>query len=237
MIAAILRLALISVGALILIVFALFSVRFMGLQQAFAPTPHVWFEQKFWNVYSPPDLCSESVQLTPPTPDWLVLIPVRFKDGEWRLDCPDKNWNLAEMLAKSAHPNWILRVRANDSANLDNLVDIVGSHDRTKKFAIASDSQRVSRFLRKKAPQWLFAADPSSLLRMQMFSSLWIETAMDFWPDFVLAGQDITLPAHLSPRLAKEIERRQKRILWDESFTEQKPDIPIHGIVTTRPSP
>ena len=90
----------------------------------------------------------------------------------------------------------------------------------------------ASRFLRKKGPQWLFAADPASLVRMQLFTSLWIETAVDFWPDFVIAANDASLPTRLTERLARELERRHKRIVWEGN---ENPLIPVQGRVTENP--
>lgn len=232
MIHAISRLILIAAISLILIVFALFFVRWLGFQQTFASAPHPWFESANWHVYKP--TCSAEVVASDPS--WILLISVRFRDGEWWRDCAENSNKLGEILTQSTHANWILEILANDSAHLDPLVGLVGAQDKAKKFAVVSDSQRVSRYLRKKAPQWLFAADPASLLRMQMFASLWIETAIDFWPDFVIATANKTKPSHLSTRMAQELDRRHKRILWSEEGATAKPEFPIHGIVTTRPT-
>lgn len=225
MLNAFLRLVAITAGSLILILFAVVFVRWMGFQQGFAPPPHPWFEQTYWNVYAPENICSKFEQ--PTDPNVMILATIKSFGGDWVLDCPEKT-PLDQLLKSSAHPNWILRVKANDSANLDKLVEIVGPYDTRKKFGFVSESQRASRFLRKKGPQWLYAADPASLLRMQIFTSLWIETAMDFWPDFVMATSDSSKPEHLNARLAQELERRHKRIIWQ---ADENPIIPVQGRV------
>ncbi len=227
MLNAFLRLLAITAGSLILIFFAVVFVRWMGFQQEFAAPPHAWFEQKYWNVYAPEKPCGKVKQ--PSDPQTMIMVTVKSSEGDWIIDCPE-NTPIDDLLKSSAHPNWILRVKAHDSANLDKLVEIVGNYDTRKKFGFVSDSQRASRFLRKKGPQWLYAADPASLLRLQIFTSLWIETAMDFWPDFVLATNDSSLPTHLSERIAKELARRQKRIVWQG---DENPLIPVQGRVTT----
>jgi hypothetical protein len=219
---AFIRLGIISLVSLIVIIFTVFLVRTLGFQQGFAVPSHPWFALDFWTVYEPADICSNFKQ---PAPDAMILARVKFVEGDWLLDCKER-LTLDQLLKSSAHPHWILNVKTNDSGNLDKLVEIVGSHDRQKKFAFASNSQRASRFLRKKGPQWLFAADHASLLRMQMFTSLWIETAMDFWPDFVIAGSDMT------ERLARELGRRHKRIIWQG---DENPLIPVQGRVTANP--
>ncbi|MGE0527460.1 MAG: hypothetical protein AB7P49_10385, partial [Bdellovibrionales bacterium] len=106
--------------------------------------------------------------------------------------------------------------------------------DARKKFAVYTSSQRAARFLRKKAPQWLFAADTASLLRFQIFSNLWIETAMDFWPDFVIVPQT-GFPA-LTAREVEELKRRHKRIIWNaiEDTSAARPAY-IDGVMTSRP--
>ena len=158
----------------------------------------------------------------------MILMETHFANGKWITACG----TLAQLLNSSALPNWILRVKAVDATNLDNLVETVERFDSKKKFAFVSDSQRASRFLRKKGPQWLFAADPASLVRMQMFASLWIETAMDFWPDFVFASADPHSSSFLPERLAEEFTRRHKRIVWDGN---ENPLITVQGRVSGYP--
>ena len=222
---AFLRLGLITAATMIVVVFAVVFIRTLGQQQVFAEPPHPWFEQTYWNVYAPKDICSHFEQ---PALTTLVLTETHFQDGEWFTACG----TLDQLLKSSAHPHWILKVKANDATNLDKLVETVERFDAKKKFAFVSDSQRASRFLRKRGPQWLYAADPASLVRMQMFASLWIETAMDFWPDFVFASADPHSPSFLSERLAREFERRHKRIVWKGN---EAPLIPVQGRVSDHP--
>lgn len=232
MVAAFLRLLLITVGSLILAFFAVFFVRQMGLHQTFAPPQHKWFELKEWNVLSPSaeNLCKMKLDIAE---NQILELAIRFRSGMWIIDCPDKNVTLplkdALIQVKAVHI--LLQVNANETENLDNLVEIVGSYDARKNFGVASVSQKVSRAFRKKAPQYLFASDSASLLRMQLFTSLWIETAMEFWPDFVIAGQnEDTNVEHFNPRLIEELARRHKPIIWaDQSI---KPPFQVRGFLT-----
>ncbi len=235
MMAAVLRLVLITVSALTLTFFALFLVRQLGLQQSFAAPPHKWSEIPEWKIVAP-----SAQKLCKPEPftiaaDEIIAVPVRPIESGWTIDCPDKNQKLElkEWLAHVPFVNILLQVHASEAQNLDNLVDSVGSFDKEKYFGVVSSSQKVSRALRKKAPQWLYAADPASLLRLQIFTSMWIETAMDFWPDFVIAGEnEDPQSSHLTPRLIDELARRQKRVIWADEKT--KPPFPVHGILTAR---
>jgi hypothetical protein len=71
------------------------------------------------------------------------------------------------------------------------------------------------------------------LVRLQMFESLWLETALDFWPDFVITPQ---ADAELTSRAAQELQRRHKRIVWNADQSTLQPQFQFHGIMTTRPS-
>jgi hypothetical protein len=227
MIAAFVRLFLISVSTLIVMIFAVVMVRWMGFQQTFAPPPHPWLEQDFWRIYEPPlsELCGGKFS---PADKVIVALPVERKLDQWQVPCPTPV-SVREWFANSQHQDWLLELKASDTSYLDNLVEIVSSFDKQKHFGAQSSSQKVSRYLRKKAPQWLFAADSASLVRLQMFESLWIETAMDFWPDFVIT-------TGLPERSAQELSRRKKRIIWLATSTAPKPNHTVHGIMTTRPS-
>lgn len=230
MIQAVLRLFAITALSLILTFFAVLGVRQVGLLQKFASPPHVWFENPVWRVYAPgsEQLCAPDLKLDK---TWIVALPIHFKESEWRIKCP-QDLALKTWLETHAHGEILLQIEATDTTHLDNLVESVGYFDAKKRFGVFSPSQRVARYMRKKAPQWLYAADSASLLRLRVFESLWVETAMDFWPDFVFASARGDM--RLRPRAAYELARRQKRILWQVDESADTPDIPIHGIMTTR---
>lgn len=239
MVKAVLRLILITVGFLILAVFAVLSIRWVGLQQGFQPPSHPWFQKPFWWVYTPaPEGLCQDVNLatTLPNPDWIVTIPVRRHEQDWQIPCA-KPILLSDFLNRTDHKDFMLKVLTHDTWALDKLVEIVSAHDGKMRFAVVTDSQKASMFLRKRAPQWLFAADQASILRLRMFESLWIETAMDFWPDFVISSFAPQDDFHIDARMAAEVDRRKKRILlnWNEN-TSQEPPVPIDGVMTNRPS-
>lgn len=233
MVKAFARLGLITAASLLLAILAVVFIRQLGQMQAFADPPHPWFQNPKWSILTPKleEVCDTAK--FKPDPGWLVQIPVKYIEEKWQVPCPVKPLPLNVLFSESQHTNWILRPDAIDTTYLDRLVETVGSFDKNKRFAVASHSQRVSRYLRKKAPQWLFAADDATLVRLQMFESMWLETALDFWPDFVITPQS---EAELRPRAARELERRRKRIVWDADNSTLQPEYPFHGIMTTRPS-
>lgn len=229
MIRALLRLSVISIAAVIVVFLGLFFMRTVGNRQVFQAPPHSWFQKADWKIYRPGAL----VACSPQAPaDWIINIRVRRKDHEWLVDCESPK-PLAEVLGQSKHVDWLLSVEGNETTDLDKFVDIVGQHDQDKAFAIHARSQTLARYLRKKSPQWIYAADTASLLRLHLFSSLWLETAMDFWPDFVIAGlQNKASGSMIEVREAEELKRRQKRIVWEVSTQAQAPLIPVQGLLT-----
>lgn len=235
---AFLRLFLISAFIVILGVLAVVGARWTGLQQSFLPPTHTWFQHEFWGVYQPAveDLCGGIDLDQSPGKSWIVQVTVKRHENEWLIPCA-KPIPISEFLKSTAHRDFLLNVQAHDTWSLDELVAAVAPFDETKRFAVRTDSQKVSIFLRKKAPQWLFAADSASLLRLRTFESLWIETTMDFWPDFVIANFTPKDAPQIDARMAAELERRKKRVLWN--WTENAPEDPpvsIQGIMTNRPS-
>jgi hypothetical protein len=234
---AILRLVVISIGCLMVAIFAVIGIRWMGLQQSFQAPSHPWFQRPFWAIFTPngEDLCGKADwQAQIPDKNWIVEIPVKRlgQEDDWILSC-QKNVRLADFLKSTKQSDFLLAVQAHDTWSLDKLVEIVDNAGADKHFAVISDAQKVLIYLRKKAPQWLFAADSASLLRLRTYESFYIESAMDFWPDFVITGSDTPESVHLDAPMVQELERRKKRVIWNAS---EDPRIPVQGIMTNRPS-
>ncbi len=224
----------------ILAVLAAVFVRWMGFQQDFKAPPHPWFDQASWKIYSPEaeDLCAGgNLDLQLPGKNWIVTVPILRKGDDWLIPCATP-LTLDKFLSGQAHTDWILNIRAHDTWSLDKLVDIVVPFEKDKRFAVITGSQKVAVFLRKKAPQWLFAADRTVLARFRVFESLWIETAMEFWPDFVITSFNEKADGfRIDERGAAELLRRHKRIIWNKSDGAAPPtNISFQGIMTGRPS-
>jgi hypothetical protein len=232
------RLFVITVVLLILAVFAVVGVRWTGNQQNFQAPTHPWFQREFWAIYSPTaeELCTNPDLDQSPGKIWIVEVPVKRHEDEWLIPCA-KPVPIGEFLKHSVHKDFLLNVQAHDTWSLDELVTAVSAFDESKHFAVKTDSQKIAMFLRKKAPQWLYAADSASLVRLRTFESMWIETAMDFWPDFVIATFTPKDAPQIDTRMAAELERRKKRVLWNwpENATEDPP-VSIQGVMTNRPS-
>jgi hypothetical protein len=239
MVTAWLRLALTTISIVIVCIFAVVSLRWMGSQQGFSAPPHPWFQRDFWWIYNPTaaDLCGgRNLDSFLPKKDWIVVLPIHRKEDLWFVSCP-KPLDLGDYLKNAAHQDFLLNIQSHDTWALDKLVQIIAPYDESKRFAATSESQKVLLYLRKNAPQWAYAADSSSLLRLKMFESLWIESVMDFWPDFMVTSFSPQEAFHLDPRMATELERRKKRIIWNwDGNASEKPQVHIQGIMTNRPS-
>ena len=241
MVRAFAQLILIAVGFLVVAAVAVVTVRWMGAQQTFLEPPHPWLSRAFWAIYKPtpqdtciPENLHAKAHGTEPGL-WIYAIHVRHHEEEWNVACPQGPLTVEQFLKRSTHIDWLLLVDARDTWSLDQLVREVAAYDGSKRFAISTDSQKVALYLRKKAPQWLFAADSASLVRLRLFESLWIETAIDFWPDFVVATFDPKAALKLDERSAEELARRKKRLIWDWTGPGE-PNLPIQGVMSETPA-
>ncbi len=214
-------------------------MRWFGTQQSFQSPPHPWFERDFWWIYSPSlaELCrTEGFDAPPQQPHWIIRVPIQRHDEKWHVPCPTPIL-IGDFLKASTHPDWMIDIQSRDTWSLDQLIQALTPLDKSKRLAITASSQKVSVFLRKKAPQWLYAADSASLVRLRLFESLWLESTMEFWPDFIISSMQTQDPFYLDARAAEELQRRKKRILWNwNENASGDPLIPIQGIMTTRPT-
>jgi hypothetical protein len=208
---------LISSGTLFLTFLAVVFVRWVGSQQMFAEPPHPWFASSEWIVKKPdPEQLCSKIKLNGVADTDLIWIPVHFSGEEWRVKCA-KDLPLNQVLAAHKHPRWLIFVEANDTTYLDKLVASIQPFDKNKSFGVLAPSQLVARSLRKQAPQWVYAADAATLLRLHIFTSFWIETAFDFWPDFIVQlPQDKN--SQISERELRELQRRKKRVIALEPY-------------------
>jgi len=207
MLSAINRLFFIIAGTLALCVVAVLAVRWAGGQQQFAEPPHAWFTISEWKVVKPKVACPPKMADESGRED-LNWLRVHYTAEGWRTDCG----SITKTLKEWPHPNWLLFVDSRETTNLDKLIEELVPLEKSKNFGIYTPSQVAARYLRKKAPQWVYGADPATLLRLHMYAGFWVETAFDFWPDFVMQmpGDKNT---QLTEREMAELQRRKKRVI------------------------
>jgi len=226
---AILRIGLVTLAVVLVIVGLITMARVAGRQVGQVP-PHPWFEKPTWDVRAPAAeaLCAHG---SPAATDAIYLLPVRKSAAHWQVSCAAAP-TLENFLAESNHRDWLFEIEAGAGEDLDNFVDIVNGVAGLR-VGVLAHSQRAARSLRKKMPGWVFAADDASLLRLHMFTSLYLESVFDFWPDFVIAdgGGRSHGARELQPREVVEVQRRRKRVLWDAGENDAHPPYAVDGIV------
>jgi hypothetical protein len=234
MIQAFLRLILIAIFAAFMAILGVFTLREIGLRQSFVAPPHPWFDRANWDVYkaSTKDLCGTDLERH--AGGRIIAAQLEFRDLKWGVAC--SNAGLTGFLRARPETDWLFDVEVDDNAALVALVKELEPFDRLKHFGVTSPLQRAMRTLRKEAPQWLFGADPETLTRFHFASAFWIETALEFDFDFVIAD-DVQGSAHnLSNREVEELKRRNKRIIWNATVSKEKtPPYSVHGVMTEEP--
>ena len=226
MVNAILRILFVSLAVVAVVAGFIVLARNTARQEPQTP-PHPWFDRPMWHVRAPTaaDLCAR-----PPAaaPDVILVLPVHRTPARWQVACPTEP-ALDEYLAASPHADWLIDVAAGAGEDLDDFVKVV-SRVPGKRIGIHAASQRAARALRKKEPRWVYAADDASLLRLHLFTSLFLETVVEFWPDFVIAGDRVQGANRLTAREVAELNRRRKRILWDGGPDASVPTYPVDGV-------
>lgn len=231
---AFLRLILIAIFAAFMAILGVFTLREIGLRQQFIAAPHDWFERPNWDVYqaSTKDLCGTELEKL--AGGRIIAAKLEFNDQKWEVGCSGAG--LTGFLLARPETDWLFDVRTDDNAALVALVKVLGPFDRLKHFGITSPLQRALHTLRKEAPQWLYGADPETLTRFHFASAFWIETALEFNFDFVVADDLPNSANNLSKREVEELRRRNKRIIWNATISEEKtPPYSVHGVMTEQP--
>jgi hypothetical protein len=188
-------------------------------------------------VYEAPveEICENKPDLQP-GPGWIVEVPIKLGEDDWFIPCKS-GLPFKDFLANTKVTDILLNVEAKGTWRLDDIVAAASKYDSSKRFAVTTRAQKVAVYLRKKAPAWLFAADPSVMTRLRAYESFFIESVMDFWPDFAIVDFSPHEDLRVDARMAAELARRKKRILWKwDGNASETPPIAIQGVLTNRPS-
>lgn len=227
-------------------------LRWMGAQQQFLAVDHPWMKEAAWRVARlAPDHCDAAGldDLLALDANWVVWIDLQpTAENGFKIVCPAKPFEmgpasdgplLKAIVEKLAAKPVIFNVRALDPGSAGRFLDeLTGFTDKKRDVGIASPSQSLLRTLRKRRPDWLYAADASTWAKLKIFSTIGIESAADLWPDFFVASSEKQDPGFFSLAAAKEISRRKKVILleWDGTTPIPEPwKENLRGILTYRP--
>ena len=212
MFAVIARLCAITLGTLLVVGIGVLFVRSMGSHQHYEAPPHPWFQQTEWVFQTPAkaDLCG-SVSGWPPNLKWVIQLT--HNREQWLGPCDE---TFDQTLSRLKGKHLLFKIAAHESMALNGWLDqlITALEHAGVEAAVWAPSQKIARYLRHREPGWLFAADSGALLRLHLFTSLGIESAMDFWPDFVVASAKSDDGSVLSAREEAELHRRHRRVIW-----------------------
>lgn len=225
MLNAILKVVGISLVTVILCAGIVLMTRVNAFRQTAQVPPHAWFEHPTWDIAAPAidQWCANPTG--PRSAGEILMLPVRKTPTQWEVACP-AHLSLEAALKRAQPADVLFEIEAGAPEDLDNFVDIV-TNSSVKRVGVHAASQRAARHLRKKEPGWVFAADDPSVLRLHMFTAMYLEPAIDFWPDFVLA--DAGDQNGFNAREVTELHRRLKRIVWVDRT--RQPDYPVDGRV------
>ena len=246
-----LRLVVLTIFVLTATAVASQAMRWFGAQQQYAPALHPFMDGHPWRVARlDPAHCDEAgIDNLMSLKDWVLWIDVQPSGAdEFKIVCPAEPLELGPsatgpplqaVVERLAAKHVIFNVRAIDASAADKFLNsLAGFSDKKSDVGIASPSQSFLRTLRKRRPDWLYAADSSTWAKLKMFSTMGIETAADLWPDFFVASFDSSAPNFFSLAGAKEILRRKKVVLleWDGVTPIPEPwKENLQGILTYRP--
>jgi hypothetical protein len=239
---ALLRLLLIILCASSAVIFSLFALRTMGGMQSYQGPHHAWVEliseQKFLVIQrrgcSLDELKKQSEDV-PQSIQWVTIKP--GPEATWNVEC-SPSYPLADLVKALPKLSYLFELNAKSDYGFDALKRLFEPMAENNSVGFFSASHIAIKQLRKEFPQWLFVADPTSLVKIHFFESMFIETLADVWPDVFITHNDIHKAEYLSPRLLSELARRKKIVIWDD--TKGNTPIPlevkpyISGILTTK---
>jgi hypothetical protein len=233
--------------------FIIALLRFTGMQKIPPISTHPWAQMKPWKVVRlTSDTCDVKglKNLISTNPKAFIWLDVRRSATQWEIVCPEKtlyeivkeqpsSFTLEQALPLVKNQGVIFNGRVREPLSSGEFLRILTewAPDKTD-IGIASASQGWLHDLRKKRPQWMFAADVATWTKLKLFSMIGAEPALELGADFFVTSLSPNDPNAFTAASAKEIARRKKPLLleWDgegEPSAEWSPS--VHGILTKRP--
>ena len=218
---ALIRLALISVVAIIGTVTLFAFLRFLGMSQGYSAMEHPLTSFSQW-----------------------VILKNGFSPKE-----KNKNWAYLKHLeitgsskstfSKINKDNFFwLYINTNKQTDLDALIKYIQDHNLEENVVIHGPFKKSIEYVQKQQPRLLFVANPLVLNQLTIMDALFLETFASMRFDVVFVSTKIA-KAQLKRKLLKEFSRRQIRLVLDSTdpsdpwFVKNK-DL-ITGVMTDRP--
>lgn len=224
---AILRLLLISISSILFFGLCLMLLNIMGGQQKFSPLDHVLLNNNPLYYIASESNTNESesknfnqiinyVTVTSYNDDWIL----KTKDEQNPIYL--KDYIVANSLKKVA-------LFVDSRINLGALVKILIDAGLNEEVIIFANEQKIIIELKKMAPRWLFAANPSQKMRIKIMDSVWLSSIGNYDFDFYIFDPEKEL--ELSPQLIKELKKRHKKILIKASPSSLKGQSSYDGMI------
>ncbi|MCB9025692.1 MAG: hypothetical protein H6625_05205 [Bdellovibrionaceae bacterium] len=182
----------------------------MGGQQKFSPLDHILLNNNPTYYISSENKVNESeiknfnqiinyIAVTSYNDDWILKEAKDEKNPIYL-----KDYIVTNSLKKVA-------LFVDSRIHLGALVKILIDAGLNEEVIIFANEQKIIIELKKMAPRWLFAANPSQKMRIKIMDSIWLSSISNYDFDFYIFDPEKEL--ELSPQLVKELKKRHKKIL------------------------
>jgi hypothetical protein len=213
------RLLAISFATVLVTFLAISILNLMGRQQVFRPFDHPLLNStKDWRmeILNPQDLANldssagMTINLTPSE----STIPIPY----FYLEVKNDTWLFGELnfesLIKKLKPD-SLAIFVSSRINLPALTTLLFEMGYNEKVIVFSNEQIIQIELRKKAPRWLYVANPSQKMRVKLMDSFWLAPMATF--NFDIYPFEPEKDLELNPSLLDELHKRFKILIKKES--------------------
>ena len=216
---AVLRLFFISLTVLMTGGLVIFGLNWMGQKQEFSPLDHPLLNNQ-------PDYFI-ATQTRPTTPDStsfkqnIPFVHINSHKEAWVLKSPNNNKKVALSKYLEEKNTKKIAVFVHSRINLGALVKDFFDHGLQEQVIVFANEQKILIELKKMAPRWLYAANPSQKMRLKVMTSFWLSSLSSFDFDFFII--DPINDKELGKSLIRELKKRHKKILIKTHQPAQHP--------------
>jgi hypothetical protein len=208
------RLIGISLASIVVAAIALLFLGALGSRQSFAPFEHDLLKSgQTYNFYKFDPL--NPVEPTSPIDSVLniPLVHITTDFETWILkDSPQKT-RLADFLTNDCSfcQKGVAAFFVHSRINLGEVVRLLLEKNLQDSIVIFANEQKIHIELKKLAPRWLYAANPSQKMKLKIMDSIFLASMGDY--DFDFYPLDLTKEFPLDQTLISELKRRYKKII------------------------
>ncbi|MAE73078.1 MAG: hypothetical protein CL675_03210 [Bdellovibrionaceae bacterium] len=205
-----LRLGLIAFSVVFVSMIVVVALRFVGLSRPYKAFQHHLTAETTYQLGK-----------TDSEAGLLVLRVEKDKEGQWvAVEADSTKRPLESRLEElSQRPGWVIYLSETQPLQLDGLTELLDQIDPSNFVVISPYSKPVTA-LQKKRPRWLFGLPPTELVKWHMMSVIFLEPFIQLSADWVVFTKQDLDDKLIDPRLTKEMQRRQMKLVYAGSKTE-----------------